>query len=332
MSKKFIFSVSCVLFVALCTVVLVTVSIGKKTTDTEITPVFDDKSKQTEKPYCLLVTGEDRNAALCDVMMLVSLDPEKERICVLQLPRDTYAEYKKSGYRKLNGARNALGGTDGLADFLSETLGIQIDGYVSLDLKGFRRIVDAIGGVEVDVKKALYYSDPAQNLYIDLKPGNQILDGKSAEMFVRFRSGYIRGDLDRIDAQKVFLSALFNSLKSKITAENAYEVVNSLIDSVDTDVDTVMAVALGLKALSIDKSNLIMCTLPGEDIVSKKTGASFYIMSAKPTGRLLKEYFGKADDKIDEKLRFSHKVYPDFVEIYERDFDFKTVNADKVGQ
>ena len=72
-----------------------------------------------------------------------------------------------------------------------------------MDFEGFRDLIDAIGGVEFDVPTRMYYTDPKQNLEIDLYPGKQLLDGKKAEMFMRFRqnndgTGYAEGDIGRM--------------------------------------------------------------------------------------------------------------------------------------
>ena len=66
--------------------------------------------------------------------------------------------------------------------------------------------MDRIGGVDMYVAYDMYYSDPEQNLYINIKQGQQTLMGKDAEGFVRYRSGYIMADIARGDAQKMFIS------------------------------------------------------------------------------------------------------------------------------
>ena len=81
-------------------------------------------------------------------------------------------------------------------------------------------MLDILGGVELYVPQRMYYSDPEQGLYIDLQEGWQTLDGKNAENFVRFRSGYVQQDLGRINAQKIFLTALFEKVKASISISN----------------------------------------------------------------------------------------------------------------
>lgn len=272
---------------------------------------------QNDERYCLLIIGKDRVSGLADVIMLASLDTSESRISVMQLPRDTYAEYGNKNHRKLNAALASLGGEEKLKEYLASVLGIEIDGYISLDLDGFANIVDAVGGVEIEIEKPLRYDDPEQDLHIALDSGRQLLDGKTAEMFVRYRSGYSDGDIGRLDAQKKFLAALFHTLKNNVDIKNIDDLARAVVGSVKTDVPLTRAITLALKALALDTDALGFYTMPGEAITSKKTGASFYVMSAEPTENMLCEYFGRDERKIDPERLFAHPEYEDFIKIYE---------------
>ena len=326
MSKKYIYTVLLLVALLALFAVALTVAVGKSGTPEEAPD--ESAIKLADDPYCLLVTGRDRVSALTDVIMLACFDPAAERICVLQIPRDTYALYGDGRYRKINGAQKELG-EDGLRVLLENALGIEIDGYLSLDLDAFGKSVDALGGVEIELDAPLRYSDPSQNLHIDLDSGRQTLDGKQAEMLVRYRSGYLRGDLDRLDVQKKFLAALFDTLRSKVSVANAYELASALLGEVSTDVNLALCTALALEALKLDKSRLLFCTLPGEDIVSRKSGASFYVMAKSPTQRLLAEYFC-AEGELDEEKIFLNSSDREFLEIYQKDLGIGVICADEL--
>ena len=326
MSKKYIYTVLLLVALLALFAVALTVAVGKSGTPEEATD--ESAIKLADDPYCLLVTGKDRVSALTDVIMLACFDPAAERICVLQIPRDTYALYGDGRYRKINGAQKELG-EDGLRVLLENALGIEIDGYLSLDLDAFGKSVDALGGVEIELDAPLRYSDPSQDLHIDLDGGRQTLDGKQAEMLVRYRSGYLRGDLDRLDVQKKFLAALFGTLRSKVSVANAYELASALLGEVSTDVNLALCTALALEALKLDKSRLLFCTLPGEDIVSRKSGASFYVMAKSPTQRLLAEYFC-AEGELDEEEIFLNSSDREFLEIYQKDLGIGVICADEL--
>ena len=326
MSKKYIYTVLLLVALLALFAVALTVAVGKSGTPEEAPD--ESAIKLADDPYCLLVTGKDRVSALTDVIILACFDPAAERICVLQIPRDTYALYGDGRYRKINGAQKELG-EDGLRVLLENALGIEIDGYLSLDLDAFGKSVDALGGVEIELDAPLRYSDPSQDLHIDLDSGRHTLDGKQAEMLVRYRSGYLRGDLDRLDVQKKFLAALFDTLSAKVSVANAYELVSALLGEVSTDVNLALCTALALEALKLDKSRLLFCTLPGEDIVSRKSGASFYVMAKSPTQRLLAEYFC-AEGELDEEKIFLNSSDRDFLEIYQKDLGIGVICADEL--
>lgn len=274
------------------------------------------ESKDGERPYCVLIVGKDEVSQLADVIMLASFDKKSKEICVLQIPRDTYAEYGSS-YFKINGALKALG-EEGTCDFFENSMGISIDGYISLELEGFRALVDSIGGVEMEVERALKYSDPEQGLYIDLPAGKQTLSGEQAEMLVRYRSGYARGDLDRLDTQKRFLAALFLSLKEKITPFNVYSIATAAIPYLKTDISASSLVSIGLKVISASNEKVKFATLPGEDAVSEISGASFYVVSAPSVSKLLEDNFSAKAGGFDSEGAFLHPTLESFRKIYRK--------------
>ena len=265
--------------------------------------------------FCVLIFGKDKVSGLSDVIMLASFDAENKNACVLQIPRDTYAEYENSEYRKINGVLRALG-EEGACSFFEESFGIEIDGFVSIDLKGFRAMVDAMGGVEMNVPRDLKYSDPGQGLYIDLKAGKQLLNGSQSEMLVRYRSGYTRGDLDRLDMQKRFLAAFFVSLKEKITPFNIYSVANSALPYVKTNISVAKMLSLSLNVITLDEENVCIATASGEDAVSEVSGASFYVISAQGVSRVTEKYFTQNGRGFDSEERFLHPSLESFRKIY----------------
>jgi LCP family protein required for cell wall assembly len=121
---------------------------------------------------------------------------------------------------------------------LSETLGVGIHHFVKLDTGVFRDLVDAVGGVEFDVPIQMKYKDPYAQppLDIDLEKGRQVLDGKTAEMLVRYRKGYYEGDLARIEVERAFLAAMIEQ-KSDIKIGSFHEIYQALSGRMETDLD-----------------------------------------------------------------------------------------------
>lgn len=156
----------------------------------------------------ILLLGTDQAGALTDVIASLRIDGGTTRIT--QVPRDTYIEAEGYGPQKIN-ALYPLGGTELLKRELSGKLGRPISHHVIVNLAAIRRMADAIGGIEVDVPKRMYYVDNTQGLYIDLQPGLQNLKGRDLEGFLRFRHDEM-GDIGRIERQQLALKALFRKL------------------------------------------------------------------------------------------------------------------------
>lgn len=280
--------------------------------------------------YRILVAGKDRASGLYDVMMLVSLDRVNGSACVLQIPRDTYFEYTDRDYKKINGAPSALGGMRAFCDSLGEALGVKIDSYISFGLDAFADAVDAVGGVEVELDEALEYKDPAQELTISLPKGKQTLDGKTAEHFVRYRSGYLRGDLGRLDAQKIFMAAFFGKV-SKLGTGEAIKLATTLLPSVNTDIGAFEMVGLIRDASGIDGDGLSFVTAPGEDIVSAKSGAWYYVLSSKAMSEILELHFAPVGEFDRERL-FLNERNKNALPIYEGYSEYKISSAEDIDK
>lgn len=322
MSKKYT-----VIFSLIAVAAIVFAALPRR--DKQISEDVEAEGKISD-PYCLLVLGEDRVSGLTDVMMLVALDTDNGRVCVMQIPRDTYADYGSTAHRKLNAARGYLGGERALCDFLGRSLGIEIDGYAAIDLDAFGKAVDAVGGVKMTLDSTLYYDDPAQGLHIYLQKGEHTLDGEQAEMLVRYRSGYLRGDLDRLDAQKRFMLAFFNKLRESVTPLSAYRLASELLPYIRTDVDAALAVTLGIKVLRTDPEQICLVTLPGEEVTGK-SGGSFYVMSAVSAREIIERYFTAGTVELDGKRAFRHPTNTDFSRIYDSKVEYSAIFGDKMG-
>ncbi len=156
----------------------------------------------------ILLLGTDVGGGNTDV--IASLRVEGGTTRIIQVPRDTYIEAEGYGPHKIN-ALYSLGGTDLVKRELSRKLGRPITHHVVVNLAAIRRMADAIGGIEVNVPKRMYYVDNSQGLTIDLQPGPQTLKGRDLEGFLRFRHDE-QGDIGRIERQQIALQALFRKL------------------------------------------------------------------------------------------------------------------------
>ncbi|MBQ9783405.1 MAG: LCP family protein [Clostridia bacterium] len=277
----------------------------------------EDAFLSREKGYFrILVAGVDRASGLSDVLMLVSLNWDTGEAWVLQIPRDTYAVYTEGSYRKLNGAPNALGGMEQMKQFLSEALGLSIDRTVRLSPDAFCRVVDTLGGVEIELERAMHYEDPAQGLSIHLPKGKQTLDGQAAEQFVRYRAGYAQGDLGRMDAQKVFLAALFRKVSGITSPVTLAQLGMAMLEELETDLTVADATMLAGEVLSLKAENVFLVTAPGE-AATAKSGASYYALSRQGMAELLAAHFGGTAEGFDPERVFLNPNNERFGEIYD---------------
>ena len=299
----------------------------------EPTYIDDAQTLNSGRTYNYLLLGKDRASGLTDVMMIASVDTKDKCASVIQIPRDTYARYRTGGYSKINGALSALGAKD-LCRFLEENMCLSLDGYFVFSLDTFSKVVDTLGGVEIYLPSDIEYTDEYQGLSIDLHEGHQILDGKAAEQLVRYRSGYVRGDIGRMDAQKLFMSAFIRQVKSSLTPSSALNIARELWSDIETDVGFLELATVGFCCFDIEEENIRMVTIAGEDIRSSESGAWFYVLSKSSSENILRDLADAkiSDGDFDKNGVFRNPSSPDFERIYLSDIEYRTRNSKEISE
>jgi len=219
-------------------------------------------NKDFNEPLTFLVMGVDSehkglkaNAAFNgDTLMLVSINPKTLDVLVVSIPRDTYVPIScnKNKYSKINSA--AVYGTNCVIETVSNFLDIPIDYYVKINFKGVVELVDAVGGIEVEVEKPdfNYYNGVnyggkmcEQNSdrefgdsIICIDPGWQKLNGEQALAYARNRYLYIGGDLDRIVHQQQILEALSKKLVSFASLSDFQNILSAISNNIATNMAT----------------------------------------------------------------------------------------------
>jgi LCP family protein required for cell wall assembly len=183
----------------------------------------------------IVVLGTDHVSTNTDVMFTVQLKDGLTQLT--QVPRDTFIDSEQYGVMKAN-ALYSSGGPEMVKEELSTLLSAKVDRYLVLNLNAVQRLADALGGVEVDVPKRMYYVDNSQDLYIDLYPGRQLLKGEALEGFLRFRHDEL-GDIGRMERQKLVLSEVFKKLANPATAARLPELMSIAGKDVLTDLSPV---------------------------------------------------------------------------------------------
>ena len=280
------------------------------------------------KTYTFLLTGQDRSAKLADVIMLASFNTESHEIRVLQIPRDTYFNYTDKNYKKINGALAKYGDAATFSSKIGEALGIPVDFYISLDLEAFVKIVDMMGGVEVNVPCDMEYNDPYQDLSVRLSAGVQTLDGRTAMQFVRFRSGYIRGDISRMDAQKIFLASVAKKMMATRNPVTLYNIFKTVSNNLETNLSEKDFLFFAYHFLRSDSGDICFVTAPGEDIQSEVSGAWYYILSKSSMTELSQKLFGC--ENFDKNTIFVDKNVKSFYDIYNKYCPYKIYRAEEI--
>ena len=186
----------------------------------------------------IMIMGVDERAddvGRSDTLMIATIDPKADQAALLSIPRDTRVKIKGHGYDKINAAY-AYGGEKLTQSTVEDFLGVNMDHYVIVNVKAFQRIIDAIGGIDIDVEKRMYYEDPWDDdggLLIDLRPGLQHMDGKTAVTYVRYRDE--EGDIGRIKRQQAFMKACMDKVTSPTIITKLPSVISEVFESVKTD-------------------------------------------------------------------------------------------------
>lgn len=211
--------------------------------------------------FTILVSGVDDGNGGSDTNILVAVDADGGSIHCISIPRDTKAIIDGKA-RKINYAYNH-GGAKLLADTISGQLGIPVDFTVTVGLKGFAKLVDAIGGVDFYVPVDMDYDDPTQDLHIHFQKGQQHLTGAEALEVVRFREGYASQDLGRMQTQQDFLKTVAKQVLKPGNITKISTFAKIFQKYVDTDLTLGNIAWLGQEAFSMGSDNISFDTLPG---------------------------------------------------------------------
>lgn len=245
----------------------------------------DNTDAEEDEIINVAIFGTDEDGVRADVNMVASFNTGTKELHFISVPRDSkvtmtkemtdYLESKNAYIPEQNGVYgqckltelHAYAGENNRCAFsvamLEDILNIKIDYYVKVDLSAFRQIVDAVGGVDFDVQERLYYSDPYQNLYIDLYPGMQHLDGDKAEQLVRFRDGYVQKDLKRIEVQQQFIQALIEKVCSSETLmRNLNDLVKVGLNCTESNISVSEALKYVKYAKALDPAKITSDTVP----------------------------------------------------------------------
>lgn len=213
--------------------------------------------------------------ARSDTMIVARYNKETHKLVLISIPRDTRVEIPGYGYTKINAAVGKKEGTALAMKTVSNFLDIPIHHFIKVDFKGVERIVDIMGGIKMNVPHDMDYEDPVQDLYIHIKKGTQVLNGKKALHFLRYRSGYADQDLGRIKAQQEFAKVFIDKLTSPAMIPKALDLINAMAENTKTNLEQSEIAGYALDLGKMDVGNLKTYTIPGDG--GTKNGVAYFL-------------------------------------------------------
>lgn len=220
----------------------------------------DERALQNINILLVGCDQRDDETARADTIMLATLRPIDKEVSILSIPRDTRTKIPGYSTTKINHAL-AYGGMDLLKETVENLLDVHIDYTMQVNFDAFQGIIDALGGVTLDVETRMY--KPLEN--IDLQPGLQHLNGYDALAYVRWRSDG-RADLGRIERQQKFLAALVDGLKN-MNLKEALSVAGAVMDNLTTDMSVADMTRYGSQFIGMGADGIETHSLQGKSVL-----------------------------------------------------------------
>lgn len=262
--------------------------IDKNTADKVEEGLLTAKDKST-----IMIMGVDEredDVGRSDTLMIATVDPKRSRAALLSIPRDTRVKIAGHGWDKINAAY-AYGGERLTQRTVEDFLGVNMDHYVIINTHAFQKIIDAIGGIDIDVEKRMYYEDPWDDdggLVIDLRPGMQHMDGKTAVTYVRYRDE--EGDIGRIKRQQKFMAACMEKITSPAIIPKLPAVIREVLGSVKTDLSMRQLLEFAGTLKEAQRNGLKTDMVPGRPLYID--GISYWIPEVEKLRTTLAETLG----------------------------------------
>lgn len=231
--------------------------------------------------YTFLLAGID-DFGEADAIMVGLLDGTKRELNVISIPRDTLVNV--SGEANRVRELHNEGGAEALTEAVAGLLGFAPDCCIAAGTGALAELIDAVGGVEFDVPVDMRYSDPTSGLHIDLKAGQQRLDGEQTLDVLRYRAGYDSGDFGRMETQQALLEAVVSQFLSLGSIPHIADAAEILSGSMTTDLSAEDAISLAGKLLLCEDVNfdtMPVLTSEGEAAVRVDVPAWLELVNAR---------------------------------------------------
>lgn len=289
----------------------------------------DENTKKDLKEIKVLILGvsTDIDAELTDTIMVASYNPNTQKANLLSIPRDTFTgtnTKRAVASQKINSLYNINKTPEKTLEAVNKLTGLDIEYYVVVRTEALIKLVDAIGGVDFNVPIDMKYDDTSQDLHIDLKAGEQHIDGAKAEQLLRFRhNNFQRGvgqtsypteygdnDFGRMRTQRDFIIA---TLKQTLKPSNIFK-IGQILEIAHKNVDTNIKLSLAKDyipyAVELDSENITSATLPGSTPdITKTNSVSIFVADKTETKKLIQSmFYADAQENSDETNTINNTV------------------------
>lgn len=227
-----------------------------------------DRSAQGGDMAAGSTNDSEANDGNTDMIMYVQLDFVNNEVRMLQIPRNILVttDYNVSHNYQINNVAITQGSDgnnnyDALATLINEQLGLYIDGYVAIRLEALVELVDTLGPIQVYVPQEITYTDNNGNVTSHLDQGLQWMDGATAEFFLRARKTYAQSDIQRLNVQRYFYSAMFARLRA-MTVWDVAKILPVVMNYMETSLDVQELVSAAVSLLKVSSDHIMLCQVP----------------------------------------------------------------------
>ena len=230
-----------------------------------IKDVLGSSSNDPDKPVNILLIGSDKryegkqDSGRSDTLMVMRLDFDKKRAYLLSIPRDTRVQIPGLGTDKINAAYS-YGGPKLSIKTVENFTGMDLNHYIEVDFRGFKKMVDTLGGIEVDVKETIRNRQRGYTMYIP--KGKQVMDGELALNYVRYRHG--DNDFKRAERQQNFLRSLADNAFRISSLWKIPRLIGILSRNVETDFSVRQLTRLAGFTRKLKERDIQTITVPGK--------------------------------------------------------------------
>lgn len=264
--------------------------------------------------------GEDSDiweGTRTDTIVVLNIDPKSKSLNAISIPRDSKVYLPgNNGIQKINAA-HAIGGIKMTIRTIEDTLGIRIDKYIMVHDEAVKKIVEALGGVDIYVEKNMHYNDFSGNLHINLTKGRHHLNADEVVGYLRFRHDAM-GDIGRTQRQQWFLRGLLQEMQKPETIAKIPDILAVAKKYVKTDMSLYEMSQYAALAKHFDLNNIEIATLPGAP--NKKGYTSYWILDPEKTQEVVNRLIYRERVKSDKTQYAASVMYSN-----DREYDSKTL-------